>query len=197
MRRSSALAMVVLMSWMSLGACYLGPDPVQYASLAVVDDRPTAVVASCGRPLVSVLLYLDDDTKDLDSHYWSVLIRPPKPVQQLEVELLGAPRPGWEIGSRAETFGSSPGSVRRFVPLTSFAPAHHYTLDSSIGGPEGATAPKVRFTTDDLRKIGPGQVLAAIDEKRSEVVSRDSFIKERCPGTSPPTEIAESPATPR
>jgi hypothetical protein len=38
----------------------------------------------------------------------------------------------------------------------------------------------VTFTTDDLAKIDAGQVLAPIDHKRSGLVSRDSFVKERC-----------------
>jgi hypothetical protein len=180
MRRSSALAMVVLMSWMSLGACYFGPDPVQYASLAVIDGRPTAVVAACGRSTVNVRLYLNDNTANHEFHPWYVTITLPKPVQEVEVELLGPARPGWEITSKEETRSSSPGDILRVVPLTSIEPLHHYTLDSSTGGPEGSSAPAVTFTTDDLLKIGPGQVLAPIDHRRSKVVSRDSFIKERC-----------------
>ncbi len=79
----------------------------------------------------------------------------------------------------ARTVGDGAGSFQ-IVPLTSIEPGRHYTLDSSDPGPEGSSAPAIRFTTDDLTRIGPGQVLAPIDRKRSEVVSRDSFVNERC-----------------
>jgi hypothetical protein len=179
MRRSSAAA-VALMSCLSLGACYLGPDPVQYASLAMIADRPTAIVAVCGQSIVTVRLFLDDNTVDGEYHPWNVLIRLPKPVREIEVELLGAPRPGWDIFSdRERTTVDSPGTVR-VVPLTAIEPGHHYTLDSSKGGPEGASAPAVTFTTDDLRTIGPGQVLAPVDHQRSKLVAREEFINDRC-----------------
>lgn len=64
--------------------------------------------------------------------------------------------------------------------MSSIEPGHPYALDSSTGGPEGASAPKVLFTTDDLPGIGPGQVLAPLDHDRSKVTSRQSFVKERC-----------------
>jgi hypothetical protein len=125
-------------------------------------------------------MYLNDNTVDHEFHPWDVTVTLPKPVREVEVELLGAARPGWEITSKEQTLGSSPGSILRVVPLTSIEPGHHYTLDSSKGGPEGSSAPAVTFTTDDLLKIGPGQVMAPIDHKRSKVVSRDSFIEKRC-----------------
>jgi hypothetical protein len=64
-------------------------------------------------------------------------------------------------------------------------PGHHYTLNASNGGPEGANAPTVSFTTDDLTRIGEGQVLAPIDYKESDVVSRESFVKEACAKKGP------------
>lgn len=180
MRRWLAMAVAVLMAWMSLGACYLGPDPVQYAALAVIDGRPTAVVAVCGRSTVSVDVYLNDNTMDDELHLWSVTLTLPNRVQDVEVELLGTARPGWEITSNEEkVIGTGPGSFK-VLPLTSIEPGHHYTLDSSEGGPEGSRAPAVTFTIDDLSKIGAGKVLAAIDHKRSKVASRDSFVNERC-----------------
>jgi hypothetical protein len=179
MRRSSALVLVVLMSWMLLGACYLGPDPVQYASLAVIHDRPTAVVAACGRSTTSVRLFLDDRVVGDEYRSWLVTVTPPKPVREFEVELLGAARPGWTISLRQPPSSSSPGSFR-VGQLTAIEPGHHYSLDASITAPEGSSAPTVTFTTDDLPKIGPDQVLAPIGNRQSKVVSRDSFIKERC-----------------
>ncbi|NJC73965.1 hypothetical protein HC031_30260 [Planosporangium thailandense] len=180
MRRSLAVAVAAVMAWISLGACYLGPDPVQYAALSVIAGRPTAVVAVCERSTVRVELYLNDHSRDGELHLWSVTVTPPNRVQDVEVELLGTARPGWEITSNEEKIiGASPGSFK-VVPLTSIETGHHYTLDSSTGGPEGASAPAVTFTTDDLPRIGAGQVLAPIDHKRSKVVSRSSFVKERC-----------------
>ncbi|GAA4257626.1 hypothetical protein GCM10022255_075150 [Dactylosporangium darangshiense] len=183
MMRSLAVAGAVLTVGISLGACYLapfGPDPVQYAALAVIDGRPTAVVAVCGRPTVVVDVYLDEDTMDDSLHKWSVTVTLPDQVQDAEVELLGAARPGWEITSNEEeVVGTGPGSFT-VVPLTSIEPGHHYNLDSSDGGPEGSSAPTVTFTTDDLPKIGAGQVLATVDFDHSKIVSRESFVKERC-----------------
>lgn len=88
------MAVAVLMAWMSLGACYLGPDPMQYAALAVIDGRPTAVVAVCGRPTVSVDVHLNDNAMDDELHLWSVTVTLPNRVQDVEVELLGTVRPG-------------------------------------------------------------------------------------------------------
>lgn len=185
MRRSLGVVVVMLVAWPSLGACYVGPDPVQYAALAVIDGRPTAVVAACGRSTVTVEVYLDDNnTASHDLHSWSVTVAVPPGARDVDVELLGAPRPGWEVTSEVKTIGSSPYGFN-VVPLRSIEPGHHYTLDSSEGGPEGATAPAVRFTTDDLAKIGTGQVLRPIDHQRSTVVPRDSFIDERCGSPSP------------
>jgi hypothetical protein len=161
MRRALTMAVAALMAWMSLGACYLGPLPVQYAALAVIDDRPTAVVAVCGRSTGSVDVFLNDNTIDDELHKWSVTVTLPNRVQEVEVELLGTVRPGWEITSNAEkVLGTSPYSFK-VVPLTSIEPGHHYTLDSSVSGPEGSRAPAVTFTTDDLPKIGAGEVLTA------------------------------------
>ncbi|HEX5145236.1 MAG TPA: hypothetical protein VFW21_15335 [Mycobacterium sp.] len=182
MRRLVAVTVAVCMAWMSLGACYTGPAPVQYAALAVIDGRPTAVVAACGRPTVGVDLYLDDGTADQDPdlHLWSVLITLPSPVREVEVELLGAPRPGWKITSdKIRVMDSGPGGWK-VVPLTSIEPGHHYTLDSSAHGPEGAMAPTVKFTTDDLPNIGAGQVLETVDFDHRKLVSRESFIHDRC-----------------
>ena len=180
MRRSLAVAAAVLMASMPLGACYLGPDPVQYAALAVTDGRPTAVVAVCGRSTVDVNVFLNDKKTTTDElHLWSVTVTVPNRVQDVEVELLGTARPGWEITSKEEVIRTGPGGFT-VIPLTSFEPGHRYTLDSSAAGPEGSSAPAVAFTTDDLPKIGAGQVLAAVDHERSEVVSRDSFVNERC-----------------
>jgi hypothetical protein len=150
--RSPVAALTVLLASLSLGACYIGPDPVQYAALAVVDD----------------VLY-----------EWSVTVTLPNLVPYAEVELLGAPRPNWQITSEARTVGEGVGSFK-VVPLTSIEPGRHYTLDSSDGGPEGSSAPAVTFTTDDFTRIEAGQVLAPTDHKHSEVVSRDSFVNARC-----------------
>jgi hypothetical protein len=108
----------------------------------------------------------------------------PGPAQDIDVELLGTGRPGWQITSREDA--SSPGATGlRRLELTSFEPGHHYTLNASKGGPEGTGAPTVSFTTDDLTRIGPGQVLAPIDYKKSEVVSRESFVRDACAKKGP------------
>lgn len=180
MRRLLAATAAALTAGTTLSACYLGPDPVQYAALAMIDGRPTAVVAACGRPTVNVDIYLNDGTTDSDLHEWSVTVTLPDQVRDVEVELLGTPRPGWVITTTQEEVVGTGLSSFKVIPLTSIDPGHHYTLDSSKGGPEGASAPAVKFTTDDLPNIGPGQVLAPIDHKHSKVVSRDSFVKERC-----------------
>jgi hypothetical protein len=181
MRRSFGLAVLVLLAWVSLGACYLGPDPVQYAALAVIDGRPTAVVAACGRSTVSVEVYMDDnDPMAQEMRLWSVTATLLGPVRDVNVELLGAARPGWEITTeKYTTVGSSPGTFR-VVPLTSIEAGHRYVLNSSKGGPEGASAPSVKFTTKDLPTIGPGRVMVPVDHEHSKIVSQESFTKDRC-----------------
>jgi hypothetical protein len=175
MRRWLAVALTGLAAWMSLGACYLGPDPVQYAALAVVDGRPTAVVAVCGRSTVEVHVYRHDASYDGTLHRWSVTVTPGGSVRDIEVELLGAARAGWAIAA-----DNGQGNGTRVLPLTSFEAGHHYTLDSSELGPEGSHAPEVTFGTGDLPKIGVGQVLAPAGHDHSKVVSHDSFVRERC-----------------
>lgn len=175
MWRASGVAAVMLMACGSLSGCYLGPDPIQYAALAVVDDRPTAVVATCGKETAfPVTVYRHDNSDEF--RHWSVNVTPSRPARAVEVELLGKPRPGWEITTQE---ASSPGGMA-LVPLTSFEAGYRYVLDSSKGGPEGSSAPAAEFTMDDVAALGADQVLAPIDHDHSKVVSRDSFVKERC-----------------
>ena len=184
-RRLFVLPAVALMACASLSACYMGPDPVQYGALAVVDGKATAVVALCGRSTSDLTVYQDDNNPaDHEYRYWAVTVTAPPPAHDVEVELLGADRAGLQITSREDA--GSPGATglqRR--TLRSFEPGHHYTLNASKGGPEGTSAPTVSFTTDDLARIGKGQVLAPIDYKKSDVVSRESFVKEACAKTGP------------
>src|SRR5215212_3508475 len=130
MRRHLVVAATMLTASMPLGACYLGPLPIQYAALAVVDGRPTAIVAMCGCTTASIDVYRNDP-KDMSDelHLWSVTVTVPSPVEDVEVELLGMARPGWEITTtEEEVVGSDPGSFT-VVPLTSIDPGHRYTLD--------------------------------------------------------------------
>ncbi|WP_125804443.1 hypothetical protein [Actinoplanes sp. ATCC 53533] len=180
MRRLLPTAIAATAALMSLSSCYLGPDPVQYAALAVVDGRPTAVVAVCGRPEIGVDVHRDDNTDDNDLRIWSVTVTLPHQVRDVEVELLGAARPGWEITSRDGEIADTGLGAIKVVQLTSFEAGHRYRLDSSKSGPEGTKAPAVSFTTADLTGIGPGQVLAAVDRDDAEVVSRDAFVKDSC-----------------
>jgi hypothetical protein len=70
--------------------------------LAVIDGRPTAVVAVCGRSTIAFDVYLDDNTMDDGLHLWSVTVTLPNRVRDVEVELLGKVRSGWEITSNEE-----------------------------------------------------------------------------------------------
>lgn len=180
MTRSPAAVLAVLLAAWSLGGCYIGPDPIQYAALAMVDGRPTAVVAACGRPAVDVNVYLNEKG-DVDDvlFEWSVTVTLPEPVPYVEVELLGEPRPNWQITSEARTVGEGESSFR-LEPLASIEPGRHYTLDSSDGGPEGSSAPAVTFTTDDFTRIEANQVLVPTGHKHSKLISRDSFVSARC-----------------
>jgi hypothetical protein len=174
-RRLLILPAVALMACASLSACYMGPDPVQYGALAVVDGKATAVVALCGRSTSGLIVYQNDNNPaDHEFRYWEVSVTVPPPAHDVEVELLGAARAGWQ------QITGGPG-----VALRSFEPGHHYTLDASAGGPEGTSAPMVSFTTGDLARIGKGQVLAPIDYKKSDVVSRESFVKDACAKKGP------------
>jgi hypothetical protein len=184
-RRLFALPAVGLMVCGSVSACYIGPDPVQYGALAVVNGKATAVVALCGRSTTDLSVYRDDgNPADNDFIYWSVTVVVPEPAQDLDIELLGAARPGWRINSREDAGTPSATGLRR-LELTSFEAGHHYTLNASKGGPEGTSAPTVSFTTDDLARIGDGQVLAPTGYRKSEVVPRESFVKEACAKKGP------------
>lgn len=184
-RRHLVLPAVGLVVCGSMSACYLGPDPVQYAALAVVDGKATAVIALCGRSSAGLNVHRDDnDPEEHTVSRWDVTVTLPAPAQDVDVELLGAARPGWRITSLPDT--APPGAAGfPWVALKSFEPGHHYVLDSSDEGPEGALAPRVSFTTDDLARIGAGQVLAAAGHQKSEVVSRKSFVEDACAKKGP------------
>jgi hypothetical protein len=168
-RRWVVLPAVALTACASLSACYMGPDPVQYGALAVIDGKATAVVALCGRSTSHLSVYQDDNnTAEHELRDWSVTLTVTQPVQDVEVELLSADAPG--VQSRS---------------LKSLEAGHHYKLNASRGGPEGTDAPTISFTTDDLGRIGPGQVLAPTDYKKSAVVARDTFVKEACARKGP------------
>jgi hypothetical protein len=172
--------LAVLAALLTLGGCYLGPDPVQYAALASVDGRPTAVVAACGRPSVSVDVFLNATSDDRVLRTWAVTVTVPDGAAFVEVERLGAERPGFDVTTVAHTVEDTGAGAFGVVPLETFEAGEPYTLDSSDSGPEGTTAPKVTFRTDDLSRIGAGQVLAPVDRERSRVISRESFLKNRC-----------------
>jgi hypothetical protein len=108
----------------------------------------------------------------------------PEPTQEVDVELLGADRPGWEITSREDS-GASGVTGTPVRVLRSFEPGHRYRLNSSDGGPEGTDAPTVTFSTDDLARIGEGKVLAATDYDELDVVSRAWFVREACAKKGP------------
>ena len=166
----------------------MGPDPVQYAALGVVDGKATAVVALCGRSSADLSVYQDDDDPaDTVSRDWSLTVYLAGPAQDVDVELLGVARRGWEITSPApEDSPPPPGETgRQRRMLTSFEAGHRYRLNASDGGPEGTDAPTVTFSTDDLGRIGEGQVLAATDYKELDIVSRESFVRVACAKKGP------------
>ena len=184
-RRLVVLPVVLLAACASLSACYMGPDPVQYGALAMIDGTPTAVVALCGRTATRLSVYRNDnDPADHEFRSWEVGVTLPAPAQDTDVELLGAARPGWDITARDDS--ASPATTgTRFRALTSFEPGHHYTLNASKGGPEGTDAPTVTFTTEDLTRIGKGQVLAPIDYKKYEIIPRETFVRDACAKKGP------------
>ncbi|MET8153032.1 hypothetical protein ACIBSW_30830 [Actinoplanes sp. NPDC049668] len=173
MRRSFGTAAAVLISWSALGGCYLGPDPVQIAALAVIDGRPTAVLAACGKTSVGVELSLDDAVEGQITR-WSVTVDVPEGAERVDVELFGKARPGWDVTTE------NTGGILSVVPLTAIEPGRSYLLDSANYGPEGSVAPRLAFTAADLPRIGPGQVLATAGRERSEIMSLDTFVDERC-----------------
>lgn len=183
-RRLLVVLAVILAAYASLSGCYRGPDPVQYAALAVVDGKATAVVALCGRSTSHLSVFQDDNNSaDTEFRYWAVTVTVPSPAQAVDVELLGAERAGWLITSGHDDSPGPTGLHSRV--LGSFDPGHHYTLNASKGGPEGTSAPMVSFTTEDFARIGEGQVLAPIDYHKLDVVSRESFVKGACAKKGP------------
>ncbi|GAA2328893.1 hypothetical protein GCM10010170_005970 [Dactylosporangium salmoneum] len=179
--RAGALTIVAVLGLSGLSGCYLGPDPIQFAALAVVDGKPTAFVAVCGRSTVDVEVYRndkDDYTNTLLT--WSVTVAPPDRARSVDVELLGAVRPGWRLTTVRHTVDEGqPGSFE-VIPLTAFEPGHRYALDSSDPGPEGSSAPTVLFTVDDLTKVPDGQVLVPEDHDHSKLMTREAFARDRC-----------------
>src|SRR5262245_6955312 len=137
MRRRIPAIVALLVACASLTACYMGPDPVQYAALASINGHPTAVIAACGRPHIRVVFYLDDNANDPngDLNEWEVIVTPPSPLREMEAELFGAPRPGWDVepDRTVDGGGVPPFKVKQ---LTSLQPGHLYALGSSDGGPE-------------------------------------------------------------
>ncbi|GAA2597222.1 hypothetical protein GCM10010435_90630 [Winogradskya consettensis] len=185
-KRVFVLPGVSLLAGALVSGCYLGPDPVQYGALAVVGGKAGAVVALCGRSEFDLSVFEDDNNHSADNEfvYWAATVTTAAPADDVVVELLGADRAGLRVTSRDET--GSPGVTgMRARALTSFEPGLHYTLNASEGGPEGTAAPMVTFTADDLARIGEGQVLAPIDYKKADVISRESFVKSACAKKGP------------
>jgi hypothetical protein len=164
----------------TLAACSAGtPGPVQFAALAVVDGKPTAVVITCGKPQIMVSLRTAVGA-DGSMSLWSVVVSVPDRVPSIDVELLGEPRRGWEVVPVPTSQGTD-GRHPEVTPLTSIDDGRDYVLDASRPATEFQDAPLVTFTTDDLARIGSDQLLAATDHERMEVTSRESFLERtRC-----------------
>jgi hypothetical protein len=116
---------------------------------------------------------------------WSVVVTVPNGVSSIDVELLGEPRPGWEIVPVPTTGATNgPGIAGRHpdvTPLSIIDDDHEYVLDASRPATEFQDAPLLTFTTDDFTRIGSDEVLAATDYDKIEVISRDSFLERtRC-----------------
>jgi len=163
-KRSLAVAVAVLISCVALGACYMGPLPVQHAALAIVDGKPAAIVAVCEESSVDVVLALTDGTPHGEFQRWSATVPVPAGADHVEVPLLG---PAGE-------------DTVVVTPLTALEPGRFYALDSPNYGPEGTKAPSVTFTAADLPAIGSGQVLVANDPDSTKVIPLDSLIDKRC-----------------
>jgi hypothetical protein len=188
LRRPAALSAMVCLVYGSLTACYMGPDPVQYGGVAMVDGKATAVIAGCGRSTLKVDVDQtdgDDGSDLIIAKNWSVTVTLPGPVEDLEIELFGKARRGWEITTYKGTRPALGDAQIRYEELTAFEPGHPYELNSSEGGPEGTEAPAVAFTTDDLARIGPGEVLMATDYDEWKIVPRTTFVTRTCKKKGP------------
>jgi hypothetical protein len=164
------------------GCSAVTPDPVQFAALAIADGSPTAVVITCGQAQVEVSVRTPVDANGATS-LWSVVVTVPDGASTIDVELLGEPRPGWEIvpvPASAPTRGTG-GGRPEVTRLTSIDDGQEYVLDAARPATQFQDAPLVTFTTDDFAKIGSNEVLAATDYGKVEVISRDSFVERtRC-----------------
>jgi hypothetical protein len=173
--------------WGTFGVCSLARRSACWCagrSAPVTWDPIRSSTAPWRWSIADLTIFRHGDPAHNDVNYWAVTVTPPVPVQDVEVELLGAARPGWRITSR-ENAGPLSATGRQWLELTSFEPGYHYELDASKAGPEGSAAPAVVFTTDDFARIGDGQVLAPIDHEKSEVVARQSFVKAACAKKGP------------
>lgn len=156
----------------TLTACTPGSQPV--AALAMRDDRPLAILVTCGGDFAQISVYRNDETARptptgrVDTLVeWRVSGEPAGEV--VEAPLFGTPPVGWQTGD--PTSEPPEGQSARTVSLTELTPGVRY----SLSGHSGRDSAPVHFTTDDLGRIGADDVLAPVSRRESEIMSRRTF----------------------
>lgn len=134
------------------------PDWDAWASVYLVDELPTPAPTgaapsrsgSAGPPSAAPT---DDDEDGYRA--WEVSAVSPEPVT--EIPLFQRPPRGWEVDDDE---------------LTRLEPGREY----AISGHSGRDSIDVHFTVEDLKRLGPGQVLVETGEGRRGTTPRSSFV---------------------
>ncbi|MEV6371318.1 hypothetical protein AB0L86_30990 [Micromonospora musae] len=170
MRRMTIPGVLVLLLGL-LSACTPPDKPL--LALSVQQGRPVGVLVTCGDGLAQVSVY--ERTTGTPGAWsfvrWHVSGAPPSEI--VEVPLLGEPPAGWRLDDTRETPAPEAGETTRYEQLTALEPGVGYALGGSTGVDDAVS---ITFTIADLDRLGPDEVLTAVERDEPRIVSRDTFV---------------------
>lgn len=172
MRRLAAAVVLALFGW-TLTACT--PKPVPILALAVRDGKPVGVIVTCPRmfTILGVREASRKSTSPGEPPLANWAISGMADSDLVEVTLFGAAPQGWQVDNNSGA-PVSPGNLDVVLdPLTQLRPGIGYSLH----GMARYHSYEVDFTTDDLDRIGPDQVLGSTDEGTTKLMSRAGFLR--------------------
>ncbi|MEQ7011293.1 hypothetical protein ABN028_34505 [Actinopolymorpha sp. B17G11] len=154
MRRLLTTFVGAILLW-PLSACTPPHEPI--VALAVRGDRPIGVLVTCAGSFSSLSVY-EDRPASSDASLVAWTVDGDGTGEVLEVELFGPPPLGWQVREDALT------ELRAGVQYSLWGASRRYAIS-------------VDFTTADLARIGPDQVLVAEHyHEAAQVKSQDSFV---------------------